>query len=236
MLGHRPLVRLWDTIRRLLTNSAPNKGLELTASSVRSAPASRRSSGPAFGNTKEAFMLKVNVGLVLIILSMATVLAQEKDVIAPAHEMAVRELIRSQITPQYMEDIYVEAARTAALHFQATAQAALKRELSDHEKQRLSLFWYRQMKEVMSYASLEEMLLPVVAKYLTLAEVEEINRFNQTPVGKKLTSLMSILTREAEGAGATMMRKVADEKWLKSMMEKLKIEFPHWFPALEQLR
>lgn len=181
-------------------------------------------------------MHAVNVGLALIILSTATVFAQAKSTIAPAHEMAVRQLIRNQIAPEYLEDIYTEAARAAALDFQAQIQPALKRALSDDEKQRLWLFWYRKMKEAMPYAALEEMLLPVVAKYLTRAEVETINRFYQTPVGKKLVSLMPIIARESRGAGEEMGRKLADAKWVKSATEQLKGEFPYWFPAVEKSR
>ncbi len=185
---------------------------------------------------RETGMRRVTMGLAVMVLSMATVLAQETRPIAPAHDRAVRELIRQHIGPEYLEDVYAEAAGAAALHFQAQIQPALKRALSDDEKKRLWQFWHRKVKELMPPTSLEETLVPVVAKNLTLPEVEEINRFYQTPAGKKLASLTALLGREARSAGEEMVRKLADDKWVKSATEQLKAEFPSWFPAIAPAR
>jgi hypothetical protein len=160
---------------------------------------------------------------------------QNNTVNAPAAEEAARELVRNQIGPEYMEGIYQETAQAIALRFQADIQPTLKRALSDNEKQRLVFFWYGKIKELLPTSVVESLLVPVVTKYLTTNEIQELNRFYNTPLGKKLTKLLPSLTREAEAAGEQLGTKsLADKRVIAATTQELKTQFPQWFPTPNQ--
>jgi len=178
-----------------------------------------------------ARLIIVGAKLVLILTALVQpVVAQESSVLDKRHELAVREFIQNQVSPEYMEELYAEAASQASVQFQASIQPTLKRALSDNEKQRLYMFWYRKAKDMIPSATLEQILVPLYVRYFTLDEVEEINRFYRTPVGKKLTALTPKLTRESQSAGEELARKItANKEWMDSTLRELKAEFPSWF-------
>lgn len=171
-------------------------------------------------------------GLLVLLLGSVTLCAQPASSTSDEQRLntAARDLIRSQVRPEMLEELYTEGAGSASLHFQAALQPSLKRALSEDEKQRLYLFWYRKIKELLPYSTIQDLLSPVVAKHLTLAEMEQINEFYQTPVGRKLTDLAPALTREGRAAGEGLGRKMADKEWIENTTAELKRDLPSLFP------
>lgn len=169
------------------------------------------------------------VGTLALLLSTAGQPALAQDA-SSRHEAAVRELIRTSVTPEYLEEVYATAAQQAAVQFQASIQPSLGRELTVGENQRLYQFWNRKVREIMSYTALEKVLTPVYMRLFTLEEVEEINRFYRTPTGAKLIDLLPTLTREAARAGEQLASGfVADPDWMTQTLDELRVEFPDWF-------
>jgi hypothetical protein len=149
---------------------------------------------------------------------------------AYAQQDASRELARNQIRAVGIEQAYIPAAQAMTTQFQAAIQPTLKREMSDDEKQRLLLFWYKKVKELMPQKVLEDLLMPAIAKYLTPVDISEINRFFRTPTGKKWLDLGPIMARETAGVGEELGRTLAEETWVNKAVQELKSEFPSWFP------
>lgn len=177
-------------------------------------------------------MLKVVIAAILLIASVSSSHAagtpdKEADTVA-------RQLVRTQIGPEYLEEIYTQGSQAATVNFENQILPALKRPLTANEKQRLLLFWHTRIKELIPYSVLEDLLVPVVTKHLTVEEMSEIIRFYDTPAGRKLTSVLPALTREAQSAGEQLGSKMADKKWLDATVEALKAEFPQFFASSDQ--
>lgn len=149
----------------------------------------------------------------------------------PAHLAAARELARTQFTDDTLEELYGQAASAAAMSFENSIQPALGRALTEGEKQRLLRFWHGQMVAIMPRSALEDLLVPLIARNLSLADLDEINRFNASAAGQRLTKVLPLLMREGQTAGERFATTMADEKWQAQMLEGLKSEFPQWFPA-----
>ncbi len=149
--------------------------------------------------------------------------------LTPTHERAIRELIRTQISPEYMEYTYNSAAREASEAYQPFAEILVERSLRDDEKQRLQQFWYRRIKTLMPYEKLETLMVPIFGQHFSLNELEEILRFTRTPIGKKMVALMPKLMQDAEKAGASLAEKMLTDKAIEQMTTDLKAEFPDWF-------
>lgn len=181
--------------------------------------------------TLKPLAIGVNLALVLMALTSQPAAAQVPAATRSPQELAAQELIRSQITPEYLETVYVEAAGQASIQFQASIQPTLARAMSENEKQRLYAFWYRKVREMIPYAAMEQMLVPVYVRYFTLEELEEINQFYQTPVGRKMSELSPTLFQEGSNAGQELTRNfVANEEWMNATLTELRSEFPSWFP------
>jgi uncharacterized protein len=173
----------------------------------------------------------VGVNLALVLMVIVSQPAQASPATESRQELAVRELIRNQITPEYLETIYVDAASQASTQFQASIQPTLGRALFDDEKERLYAFWYRKVREMIPYESLEKILVPVFSRYFSLEELEEINQFYSTPVGRRLIELTPTLSREGGNAGRMLASKLtSSNEWMSSMLAELRAEFPYWFP------
>jgi len=71
-----------------------------------------------------------------------------------------------------------------------------------------------------SFNDLFEMLTPVYAKYLTLADVEEMIKFYETPIGKKFAKNTPSITQESMQIGQQWGMKMGERITEKMMKEK----------------
>lgn len=172
----------------------------------------------------------VVITLLALTLSPCASRGKAQDSQSRSLEEAARLFIRNQVPADTLEELYDRAARMASLSFRAEMQAALERPISEREKQRLDLFWYQKIKELLPYSVLEDLCVPIITEHLTLDELREINRFFDTPVGKKLASVEAAMTKEAKGAGEELGRRMSDTDWMAATVEDLKVQFPEWFP------
>lgn len=179
----------------------------------------------------ETLMSSVIIGLCMT-LCVAALTAQTASPAIGGERLssAARELVRSWNSPEMIDDMCSERATALSSFLQVVEQRALKRDLSDDEKQRLYLFVYRKLKELMDYRILDDQLVPILSKHLTLAEIEQINEFYRTPAGRKLVALMPVMARETKAASENMARKMAEKKWLENLGAELKRELPSLFP------
>lgn len=69
-------------------------------------------------------------------------------------------------------------------------------------------FWADFMKEV-SPDELTNLIVPIYDKHLSLAEVNEVIRFYESPVGKKLVSVLPQVTQESMEAGKVWGAQIA---------------------------
>ena len=172
--------------------------------------------------------------VIFVSLVLALTITTQKVVYSePSLDNAAQQLLKSQLSPQILENMYIEVSSQMALAFQAKIQPAIQREITDSEKQRLQLFWYNKLKELMPYSVIEEMLLPVFKKHLTYEEMTKINEFYSTPVGRKLIELLPIITRESQAAGEDLARKLGDQEVMNKLIGEMKAQFPQWFPEEE---
>jgi hypothetical protein len=166
-----------------------------------------------------------------ILIAGASVSAATEPRQGAAAEQAARTLIRTEIDPATFDELYVQASRAAVQNLEAAVQPSLQRALTDDERKRLSLFWQRKMRELLPYSAIEDRLVPRVTKQLSLEELQEINRFNGSPVGRKLAEVQAVISFEARASGEQMGKRLADKDWQAKVDEELKREFPLWFPT-----
>jgi hypothetical protein len=179
----------------------------------------------------KSIIISTGMAVFLTALTLQPASSQESSSQKNRHETAVRELIRTSISPQYLEEVYVTTASQSSSLFQASIQSTLSRSLTDDEQKRPYMFWYRKFKELISYESMETMLVPVYMKNFTVNEVDEINAFYRTPVGVKLVKSMPTMARESRDAGSKLAQEImADGKWVTSALREMRSEFPSWFP------
>lgn len=148
---------------------------------------------------------------------------------------ASKKLVQFSLTPEILDEYVRQASEEAAEAFENGFKGDEGKELTQTEKNRLRFFWYKKIKEVFDAESFYQILIPIVEKHLTLKEINEINKFYETPTGQKLVNLSVILEREGQAAGEQLGEKIADPdgQWMKSCLEELQREFPHWFPKPE---
>lgn len=79
-------------------------------------------------------------------------------------------------------------------------------------------FWREFMKEI-DARELVEIQIPVYTKYLTPADIQELIRFYESPVGKRLTSVMPQITQESMEAGQKWGA-IIGERIVKRLQEK----------------
>ncbi len=74
-------------------------------------------------------------------------------------------------------------------------------------------FWDEMEKEMLktSIQNLAEMLVPVYEKYLTQDDLEEVIKFYQSPVGKKLAGSTPSITRESMQIGQEWGRQIGEK-------------------------
>ena len=176
-------------------------------------------------------MKLLRCGAVLLLLTATQAVSRDKPDPKQQAEEAAREFVRNQLGGEALEDMYQQGAQAATLNFQVSIQPALKRALTDDEKNRLYLFWHEKMKGLMPPERFEDLLVPLVTKYLTGDEIQEINAFYATRTGMKVLQMQPSLAREARVAGQEFARKLADKDWQAAIVEDLKNQFPQFFPS-----
>ncbi len=186
-------------------------------------------------NHKKSLAIRISAGLALILsaLVMQPAISQETVASDSLHELAIRDFLRLAVSPRLLERVYSGGASQASLQFQRLIQPRIGRSFTESEKQRLYAFWYRKLREIITPEKLEQILVPVYAKYFTLEEIQAINQFYRTPAGEKLLQLSSssALTRNTENATAELRQEFQlNEELRNSFVEELRDEFPSWFP------
>jgi hypothetical protein len=146
-------------------------------------------------------------------------------------EQATRTLIRTEIAPELFDGLYVQAARAAVQNFEPAVRSSIGRALTDDEKQRLQEFWQRKIRDLLPYSAIEDRLVPLVTKQLSVEELREINRFNSSPVGRKFAEMQVMISGEARAAGEELGKKLSDRDWQAKVDGEMKKEFPQLFPA-----
>ncbi len=145
-----------------------------------------------------------------------------------ARDAAIRTMVGYQIGPEYLEMVYVEAAQAASNGFLAEVGPILKRAPTEQEKQEMVLFWHGEIKQLLSYPRLQDLLVPVFARHFSLEEIQEINRFYESPVGRKLTRLAPVMASDARQAAMELVSSaLGDEKWKQAFVERLLVRFPY---------
>ncbi len=156
------------------------------------------------------------------------VVSQQKGTIE-THEDVARKLIHTILPKETLTPLYQDAAENATLNMIASLKAKSNNPITEKQRARLTTFWHEKVKELMPYSVLENLLLPIVMKHLTLGEIRQINEFNQTPVGQKLIKIQPILMKEGKTAGEILGRRMANEEWGKNLAKELQSEFPSLF-------
>jgi uncharacterized protein len=171
----------------------------------------------------------VMLGLSCLVLGAAAPLAAQTG--DSPSEAAARTMVRTLIEPGMLKELYQTVAEQMATQFEVSIQPTLGRALTDNEKQRLVSFWHGKIVELMPSSTLEDLLVPVLTKHLSLAELRAIDEFYDTPAGRKLIEVQPLLMREAEVSGEQLGEKLANQEWVEATMKDLKAQFPSWFPA-----
>lgn len=154
--------------------------------------------------------------------------------LSPDIEAAARDLVRHQFPPEYLQEVYQQATQMAVVAVENNIQPSIGRALSASERSRLTILCNDFMREALPYSEIEDLLYPIVAKHLTLEELNEINSFLKSPVGKKLTSANAALMREGQVAGELLGQRLSESDLGRKFSDRLRSEFPQWFPAGEQ--
>jgi hypothetical protein len=81
---------------------------------------------------------------------------------------------------------------------------------------RFDEFW-KEFASSVKGGDLENMIVPIYAKHFETSEIEEIIRFNQTPVGRKFIREMPAIVQESTAAGIEWGQSLA-----KSAIEKFR--------------
>ena len=148
----------------------------------------------------------------------------------PEAEQIAREVVRTEINPAMMDELYLQAAEAASTNFQLAIQPGIKRALTDDEKQRLFVFWHEEMKVLLPYSAIEDMMVPIVSKNLSEEDLREVQRFFDTPAGRHLIEVKAVLMREGRAAGEQLGKRLADKDWQARVTAKMAEQFPQWFP------
>ena len=169
------------------------------------------------------------VALTLLFVRSGTSLAAEPRSDETA-EQAARVLIRTEIDPKVFDDLYVQASSAAVKNLEEAIRPSLRRGLTDDERKRLSLFWQRKIRELMPYSAIENRLVPLITKQVSLEDLEEINRFNSSSVGRKASEAQNLMSRETMAAGEQLGNKLGDKVWQSKVEEEMRRQFPQLFP------
>lgn len=154
--------------------------------------------------------------------------------LSPEIEAAARDFVRNQLPPDYLHEMYQQATQMAVVAVENNIQPSIGRALSASERSRLTILCNDFMREALPYSEIEDLLYPIVAKHLTLQELDDINTFLNSPTGRKLTSVSAVLMREGQVAGELLGKRLSDGEIGQKFSNRLLAEFPQWFPTEAQ--
>lgn len=144
-------------------------------------------------------------------------------------EAAARTLIRHQVRPETLEEMYQQTTPLMVMMIENSIQTNIGRPITDLERFRLTVFCNQWIRELFTFPAMEDLLVPIVVSHLTLEDLEEINAFLSTPVGQKLSSIQAAIMREGQAAGERFGEQLADSDRAAEISEELKRQFPQWF-------
>lgn len=142
--------------------------------------------------------------------------------VAPEKEAAIRKLFEIQGTRQSMGQVLAGMS--------ANMKPMLSKMLppGDYQEKLIPLF-FEKFQSKMKGDDLIEMLIPVYDKYLSKEDIDGLAQFYQTPVGKKMVSVLPQLAVETQAAAMNM----GQELGRKAMLEVL-AEHPDLEKAMEE--
>lgn len=142
--------------------------------------------------------------------------------VAPEKEAAIRKLFEIQGARQSMGQVLAGMS--------ANMKPMLSKMLppGDYQDQLIPLF-FEKFQSKMKADDLIEMLIPVYDKYLSKEDIDGLAQFYQTPVGKKMVSVLPQLAVETQAAAMNM----GQELGRKAMLEVL-AEHPDLEKAMEE--
>ena len=111
-------------------------------------------------------------------------------------ENEARRFMAVLLDEDAMEIVYDQAVHACAAGFET-----LGREFTGAEKQALSAFLRRQIKLLIPKTDMVNLVAPAFAQCFTLDDLEELNRYFETPLGKKVLWVSPRMIREASAAG-----------------------------------
>jgi hypothetical protein len=111
-------------------------------------------------------------------------------------------------------------------------EAKLGRRLSDDERTRFQAVWRRSFTETIPRAEFEDAMVPVIAKYLSEDDVNELLRFYHSPVGAKVLRVHAPLSADAAAAARAIFEARRSELQSRFTLE-LQKEFPEFAPPLQ---
>lgn len=108
--------------------------------------------------------------------------------------------VSAQNSPEKAKDIRkvmeISGAGVNGVQVMETMVGQFKQALPDVPDE----FWKEAMKEV-SADALIDLIVPIYDKHFTHAEIKQMIAFYETPVGKKLSTTLPLITQEAMAAG-----------------------------------
>jgi hypothetical protein len=146
-----------------------------------------------------------------------------------AQEQAALELVRTLSASEDLEGIYKRAANAFAIRMQPAIQAKLKRELTEDEKTKLVQYLYSTLKEILPIDGMENALVGIITANLTTDEIQDLNTFYQSPLGKKLLALQPVFKSELQKAAYGFVQKASEKENVERLRKELHDQFPEWF-------
>jgi uncharacterized protein len=124
--------------------------------------------------------------------------------------------VSAQNSPEKAKDIRkvmeISGAGVNGVQVMETMVGQFKQALPDVPDE----FWKEAMKEV-SADALIDLIVPIYDKHFTHAEIKQLIAFYETPVGKKLSTTLPLITQEAMAAGQKWGEEIGQ-----SVVEKLR--------------
>lgn len=132
---------------------------------------------------------------VIVTLLGAQAVAQDTTV-SPEHETAIRQLIS--------ETGALDLGEQFADMFVNQMSQALRQSRPDIQPRAFEIIrevTMETLQEELANGSMENLVVPIYARYFTLDEVEQLLAFYRTPVGRKTIEVMPLLTQESMQVG-----------------------------------
>ena len=142
--------------------------------------------------------------------------------ISPEKEAAIRKLFEIQGTRKSMEQVFAGMSENM--------KPTLAKMLPPGEYQdKLIPLFFEKFQSKLKADDLMDLIIPIYDRYLSKEDIDALAQFYQTPVGKKMTSVLPQLVVETQTAAMNM----GQELGRKAMLEVL-AEHPDLEKALEE--